>query len=111
MLIEQTILEYLKAELKTDDVYLETPTSLPDTFVVFRLVDRGKENQINEVTVEFMSYAESKLAAATLDELVREAMENIVSLPNISCRFGGGNDNPDTVLKRHRYRCYFNLYY
>lgn len=111
MLIEQTILEYLKAELKTDDVYLETPKDLPDTFVVLRLVDRGKENQINEVTVEFMSYAESKLAAATLDELVREAMENIVSLPNISCRFGGGNDNPDTVLKRHRYRCYFNLYY
>lgn len=111
MLIEQTVLEYLQRELNTTDVYLETPREIPDTFVILRLVERTKEDHINGVTVEIQSYAKTKLAAATLDELVREKMENIVTIDDISCHFGGGNDNPDTTLKRHRYRCYFNLYY
>lgn len=111
MLIEQTVLEYLQDELDIDDVYLEIPNPIPEKFVVLHVIDRGKSNQINEVTIEFMSYAPSKYEAAVLDEQVRMAMENIIELDNIACHFGGGNDNPDTTLKIPRYRCYFNLFY
>lgn len=111
MLIEQTILEYLKSALKIDDVYVEIPRPIPDVFVVLKLIDSGKENQINEATIEVMSYAESKLQAATLDSLVRQAMEDANEELDLSCRFGGGNDNPDTELKLPRYRSYFNLYF
>lgn len=111
MLIEQTVLEYLQEALDMEEVYLEIPREIPETFVVFRVIDRGLSNQINEVTIELSSYADTKYNAAVLDNQVREAMTNIVSLASISCRFGGGNDNPDTTLKLPRYRCYFNLYY
>lgn len=113
MLIEQIVKEYLNTVFAGEGVpvYLETPKTLPKKFIVFTLIDRGKENRINEVTLEFMSYADSKFEAASLDETLREAMEEIVTYPDISCRFGGGNDNPDNTLKKHRYRCYFNLYY
>lgn len=111
MLIEQTVLEYLESVLNTTEIYLELPKTIPDTFVLMRVIDRGKENHINEVTIEFSSYGLTKLSAATLDEMVRSAMDDIITLPEISCRFGGGNDNPDTTIKRPRYRCYYNLYY
>lgn len=111
MLIEQTVLEYLQEALDMTDIYLEIPREIPDAFVVFRITDRDLRDQINGVTVEFSSYADTKYNAAVLDNQVREAMLDINSIPSISCRFGGGNDNPDTTLKLPRYRCYFNLYY
>ena len=110
MLIEQKVKEYLDTELDVP-VYLETPKNLPSQYIVFTVISRGKEDHINNVTIEFMSYADSKFDAATLDEKVREAMENIVTYPDISCHFGGGNDSPDNTVKKYRYRCYFSLYY
>lgn len=110
MLIEQTVKEYLDSKLNVS-VELEMPETMPDSFVVAQVIARGKENHINEVTMEFLSYAESNYKAALLDEAVREAMESIVELPDISCHFGGGNNNFDTTNKRYRYRCYYNLYY
>lgn len=113
MLIEQRVKEFLDAEFAEEQigVYLEIPNNTPDTFIVFQLVDRGKENRINEVTLEFRSYAPSKFEAASLDEKVREALEKLNEVSDITTHLGGGNDNPDTTLKRYRYRCYYNLYY
>lgn len=113
MLIEQRVKEFLDVEFAEDEigVYLETPKTLPATFIVFQLIERGKENQINACTLEFRSYAPSKYEAAVLDEKVREAMETLNETTDITAQLGGGNDNPDTSLKRYRYRCYFNLFY
>lgn len=110
-MIEETVLEYLQEALNIEEVFLEIPRQIPSQFIVLRITDRGRENLINEVTVEIMSYAESKYSAALLDENVRAAMDQIQSLTNISCRFGGGNDTQDTTIKKARYRCYYNLYY
>lgn len=110
MLIEQVIKEYLDEELSVD-AFLEIPDPLPESFVVFRIADRGKTDQIEMATVEILSYAQSKYAAAALDEEVRELMEEIASRPDIACRFGGGSDSNDSTLKMYRYRCYINLYF
>lgn len=110
-MIEQTILEYLMDALDMSDIYLEIPREIPETFIVFRVTDRGLYNQVNEATLEFQSYAPSKYEAAVLDEALRNAMDNVNSLPSVSGRFGGGNDGTDTTLKLPRYRCYYNLYY
>lgn len=113
MLIEQRVKEFLDVEFAEDNigVYLEIPEKLPSSLVVFTLIGRGKENHINEVTLEFLSYAPSKYESALLDEKVREAMEKLNETTDITASLGGGNDAPDTSLKRYRYRCYFNLYY
>lgn len=110
-MIEQTVLNYLIETLDTNDVYLELPDDLPDSFVVFHVIDRGEVDKIKAVTMEFFSYGKTKLEAAELDEKVREAMDNIIDLPDITCRFGGGNDSPDTTIKRPRYRAYYNIFY
>ena len=111
MLIETTIRNYLIEKIPNVPIKLEVPES-ETKFVVFRVIDRGKVNLINAVTVEFLSYGKSKLEAAELDDLVRTAMENIVELKTIfSSKIGGGNDDFDEDLKKYRYRAYFNLTY
>lgn len=111
MLIETTIRNYLIEKIPNVPIEVEVPKS-GTTFVVFRVIDRGKVNLINAVTIEFLSYGTSKLEAAEVDELVREAMEGIVELDSIfSSKIGGGNDDYDEELKKNRYRTYFNLTY
>lgn len=113
MLIEERVKSFLDVEFSEDNIgiYLETPAELPASFVVFQTVERTKENLINGVTLEFLSYAPSKYESAVLDEKVREAMEKLNKTTDITASLGGGNDSPDTSLKRYRYRCYYNLYF
>lgn len=112
-MIEETVKNYLDTVFADDGipVYLETPKNLPDKFIVFQLIDRGKENYINEATIEFRSYAGSKYDAAVLDETLRNALETWNEGSDITLHLGGGNDDQDSILKKYRYRCYYNLYY
>ena len=112
-MIEYIISEYLRDTLEMDGVYLEVPKkNVPDEFVVFQIVDRSRDRLIDAVTVELYSYGPTKEKAAQLDERVRGAMYDITGLDEVSAsRLGGGNDAPDTTLKRYRYRSYFNLTY
>lgn len=109
-MIETTVKTYLDTALEGIPVYLETPKNTSGTFIVFQLIERGKENLINEATLEFRSYADSKYDAAALDEALREAMDTL-NESDITAKLGGGNDDTDTTLKKYRYRCYYNLYY
>lgn len=109
MLIEKTIRDYLLNKIQNVPIEVQEPTN-ETKYIVFRIVDRGKLNLINEVTVEFYCYGKSKFEAASLDEELRSAMEDIVVLNSIfSSKLGGGNDEYDTDLDRYRYRSYFNL--
>ena len=111
MLIETTIRNYLIEKIPNVPIEVEAPKN-ESKFVVLTVIDRGKENLINAVTVEFDSYGESKFEAAELDEMVREAMEEIVELGSIfSSKIGGGNEAFDDELKKDYYRAYFNLTY
>lgn len=110
MLIEQFVLEYLQDKLDMDEIYVQLPETFPDQFAVLTVTDRGKKDQINAVTMEIQSYGSTKYKAACMDELIRDAMEAI-NEEDCSCRYGGGNDNPDTTIKMPRYRSYFNIFY
>ncbi len=111
-MIEVTVKEYLDTVFGEEGipVLMETPKDLPDKFIILELIDRGKENHINEATIEFRCYAESKYEAAVLDERLREALEAFNEGSDITCHLGGGNDSTDTILKKYRYRCYFNFF-
>lgn len=112
MLIEKVVLEYLKTKLDISDIYLETPSDLPERFVLFRVEDRGKVNHIDAVTLEIFSEADSKLEAAELDHSVRIAMESLAENSYVSSsKLGGGRDEPDNMLKKYRYVCYYNVIY
>ena len=112
-MIEVTVKEYLDTVFGENGVPVlaETPKNLPEKFIILQLIDRGKENHINEATIEFRCYAGTKFDAMVLDEELREALESFNEMSDITCHLGGGNDATDTVLKKYRYRCYFNFYF
>lgn len=110
-MIEVKIRNYLIEKLHTNNVFLETPKT-GDDYIVFTIVDRSRENLIDAVTVRFYSYSTSKPNAALLDESVRNAILEIPEYQDItSARLSGGGDAFDTLLKKYRYACYFNLTY
>ena len=109
-MIEITVKEHLSRMIEGVSVYMETPKDISGKFIVLQLIDREKTNLIDAATIEIRSYADSKYDAAVLDESVRGAMEDL-NQSDITAKIGGGNDDPDTALKKYRYRCYYNLYY
>jgi len=110
-MIETTIKDYLDTALVGIPIRLEIPKNMPEKFVVLHIIDRGRDNFIESVTMEFDSYADSKYEAAILDESLREAIDTMNETSDISCKFSGGDDSNDTTYKKYRYRCYYNLYY
>ncbi len=111
MLIEKTIRDYLLDKIPNVPIDVQEPTD-ESKYIVFRVIDRGKLDLINAVTVEFYCYGKSKFEAAELDEELRSAMEDIVELDSIfSSKLGGGGDDYNTDLDKNRYRSYFNLTY
>lgn len=110
-MIEERIKGYLDTALEGIPVYLETPKNMPDKFVVFQIIDGGITDLIDAVTLEFRSFANTKYDAALVDEALRNAMTALHNGSDITCKLGGRNDDQDSILKKYRYRCFYNLYY
>lgn len=111
-MIEKTIRDYLKTKLSTNNVFFETPKTFDGECLVVQVVDRSFENLIDSVTAVIYAYADRKNDSASLDEKVRKAMRDFDAEYDISsCKLSGGNDAPDTTLKKYRYRSYYNITY
>ena len=110
-MIEVDIIKYLSQALGVS-VTGEKPTKKPKEYVVIEKIDGGRTNYIDAITISIMSYSDTLLNAAKLDERVKEAMFNIVELDNISsARLGGGGQSIDKQTKEYAYESIFNLIY
>lgn len=118
-MIEKTILDYLSAELDVP-VLMELPEvpsedypTFPEQFVIIEKVGGSRRDYINFASVAFQSYSTKSLyQAASLDETVREAIDGIISLPEISGIDLTSNYNfTDTRTKRYRYQSVFDFYF
>lgn len=117
-MIEVIVYNYLKAKMPDINIGFEIPAEFSEPFIVIQKKASGVDNLINAATLEFHCYAPSKYEAAALDEELKTAMlgndtaYGIASLNTISsCKYGGGNDAPNTGIKAYRYRSYYNLFY
>ncbi len=109
-MIEETILNYLEDNLEVP-VSLEVPGG-ESTYVVIERTSGGKENHISSATFAIQSVASTLYEAATLNEKVKEAMENIESLNEISyCSLNTDYNFTDTTTKKYRYQAVFDLIY
>lgn len=117
-MIEVIVYDYLKACMPDIEIGFEVPAEHSDTFIVIQKMASGIDNHINAATLEFHCYAPSKYEAAALDKELKAKMlgddtqYGILALDTISaCKYGGGNDAPNTNIKAYRYRSYYNLFY
>ena len=108
-MIEITVLSFL-AERIPVPVYAEFPEKNPERFVVLRKAGSGRENMLDSAMFVADSYAESNLEAAKLNEHVKEALDALPEINDVSGSHRAG-DYPafDTKNKRYRYQAVYNI--
>ena len=108
-MIEKIIRDYLDKTLSVP-VYYEVPDEAPQRYVTLEKTGSGKSNHIENATFAIQSWAESTYEAAKLNEAVKEAMDDIVVLDEISRSALNSDYNfTDVTTKKHRYQAVYDL--
>lgn len=120
-MIEKIVLDYLSATLIETigstavaiPVSMEVPEQpTPPRYVVIEKTGSSKINHIPTANIAVQSCATTLLEAATLNEKVKAAMENITTLAAVgACRLDTDYNFTDTTTKTYRYQAVFRIIY
>ena len=109
-MIEEIVLKYLNDNLDVE-VSTEKNDKL-DTYVFIEKTAGGKDNFISRATIAIQSYASSKYKAAKLNVKVKNAMDNIIIMDQISkSKLNNDYEFTDTAKKQYRYQAIYDLAY
>lgn len=108
-MIEQIVRDYLEEQLGIP-VRMEEEAGLPEEYIVVEKTGSGQTNHIKRATLAVQSYSSSLYQAASLNERVKEAMEKIIEMDDISkCEFNSDYNYTDTARKKYRYQAVFDI--
>lgn len=107
-MIEKIVLDYLNG--KMDEPCYTERNGQKGKFYIIEKVGGGKSNHINRSSFAVQSYADSMYEAALMNEAVKDAMEGIIALPEISsCKLDSDYNFTDTATKKYRYQAVFDM--
>lgn len=110
-MIEKTIYDYLNSCMDVP-VYMEKQDSMPETYVLIEKTGSSVSNYIYSATFAIQSYSTSMYKASELNEIVKEKMDDLIILPNISKSSLNSDYNfTDTQTKKYRYQAVYDIYY
>ena len=108
-MIEQIVRDYLEEQLGIP-VRMEEEAGLPEEYIVVKKTGSGQTNHIKRATLAVQSYSSSLYQAASLNERVKEAMEKIIEMDDISkCELNSDYNYTDTARKKYRYQAVFDI--
>ena len=108
-MIEKVILDYLNKNLSVQ-AFLEKSGDMPDKYVLFEKISSNKRNHIPSSTFAFQSYGKSMYEVAVLNEELKETVENMIILNEISgIRLNSDYNFTDTETKEYRYQAVFGI--
>ena len=114
-MIEEIILNFLAVRLDVP-VRLSVPTPAPARFVVVEKTGSGYDDGLYSAMIAVQSYGpaatshDGTLDASRLNELVKAAMQEADTLPQLaSCELNTDYNFPDTTRKRPRYQAVFDV--
>lgn len=110
-MIDIVILDYVSAALDVP-VRMEIPEKRPPRFVVLKRSGRGRENGLESANLFADSYGESLLDALELHEQVKDVLDTLDTLKEISSA-ELATDYPltDTASKQYRYQAVYEIYH
>ena len=110
MTIEEIVCNYLSSVL--DCPVLPEKPARPFGRMVFVERTGGRGRFITESTIAIQSYEESMYKAAKLNDDVIEAMNGLISVPDVTRVTLNSNYNfTDTQTKEYRYQAVFDIYH
>ncbi len=109
MIIEATIIEYLKDKLDVS-VVAETPDTEPESYVRIERVGRQVRNLLTTDSIAFQSYGATMYDAALLDDKVQSAVPELTKIAGVSgVHLASNYNSTDTSKKNYRYQCIFDI--
>ena len=110
-MIEKIVLDHLKDHL-SQDVYMENPSPLPDSYVLVEKVGGGKRSQLNTASIAIQSYSTSMYGAASLNEEVKACMDQLILNDTIArVELETDYNFTNTATKQYRYQAVYNITY
>ena len=108
-MIEKVILEYLSEELNVP-VSMQAPENKTEKYVVLEKTGSSQENHLCTAMFAIQSYAGSLIEAAELNETVKQAMFDAITLSQITRVYLNSDYNfTDESTKRPRYQAVFEI--
>lgn len=108
-IIEVTIRNHL-SDILDVPVELEKPEPAPDEYILFQKTGSGRSNYLGSSTFAFQSYSTSKYKAAVLNEKVKDAVDSLINLNEISrVQLNSDYDFTDTTTKQYRYQAVYDI--
>ena len=109
MMIEKIVLDHLNDELQVP-VYMERQKTEPSSFVTIEKTGSSRENLITTSTLAIQSYASSLYAAASLNETVKSAMDELIDDDEIvRVTLNSDYNYTDTTEKIYRYQAVYDV--
>lgn len=110
-MIEIIVKNYL-TKLLDIPVVFEHQKNLPKRYIILEKIGGSKENFLNSSTIAIQSYAESLYEAAKLNEKVKQLMNDLIKVEEISkVKLNSDYNFTDTETKKYRYQAVFNINY
>lgn len=107
-MIEATIIEYLNNADLSATVYGEQPANKLSEFYVIEKTGGGLINHIPQSTFAVQSYAQSRYRASMMNDEVKAAMLDLITLDDVSSvELNSDYDYTDTASKTYRYQAVF----
>ncbi|EMF0144709.1 hypothetical protein OSF83_002537 [Enterococcus hirae] len=108
-MIEIIIKQYLDSHLSVPS-FLEQSGKMLDSYILFEKTGSSKRNYLSSATFAFQSYAGSLYDAAKLNEELKEVVENMIELDEISnVQLNSDYNFTDTTTKKYRYQAVFDI--
>lgn len=108
-MIEVAIKQFLDDHLSVP-AFSERKDKMPEKYVFFEKTGSGKKNHLSSSTFAFQSYAESMYGAAKLNEELKEVVEDMIALNEVSrIKLNSDYNYTDTEIKTYRYQAVFDI--
>lgn len=108
-MIEKIVLDYLNQTLSVP-VYMERPEEDIGEFVVIEKTSSGRADHIYSVVLAVQSFGSTLYRAAEINEDVKAAMDELITLPEVSrSRLNSDYNFTDTAKKRYRYQAVYDI--
>lgn len=108
-MIEVIIKNYLDSHLDVPS-FLMRPEKPPKQYILIEKTGSSKTDYINSATFAFQSYAESLFEAATLNEKLKTALEELIYETDISkAKLNTDYNFTDPETKEYRYQAVYDF--
>ena len=110
VLIEKIVRDYLAEQIDRIPVYLELPQNIPPRYIVIQKTGSSRRNRLRSAVLAVQSIGRTLADAAAINEMVINAMDGIVEMPEVSaCYLNSDYMFSNTATKERRYQAVFNV--